>query len=98
MCSASGFPGLFRPGVSGRRVAVSVPACGKLMTFIVLRLGIGAVAWGLGVSGGFGLGARCVVRWVLFLFRRFPIAHMVLLYKFPIFTDLGKQPYVFACV
>ena len=60
MCSASGFLGLFRPGVSGRRVAVSVPACGKLMTFSMLRLGIGAVAWGLGVSGGFGLGARCV--------------------------------------
>ena len=71
MCSASGFPGLFRPGVSGRRVAVSVPACGKLMTFIVLRLGIGAVAWGLGVSGGFGLGARCVVRGSYFCFGGF---------------------------
>ena len=69
MCSASGFPRLSRPGVSGRRVAVSVPACGKLMTFSMLRLGLL-----LGVSvcrGGFGLGARCVVRGSYFCFGGF---------------------------
>ena len=58
----------------------------------MLRLGIGAVAWSLGLSGGLGSGAQCVVHWSYFfiLFRRFPIAHMVSLYKFSIFTDLGK--------
>ena len=62
MCSASSFPWLLRPGVSGRRVAVPVPACGKLTTSVCCAWGSGLLL-GVSVCGGDsarGLDVLCV--------------------------------------
>ena len=99
MCGTSALPGLLRPGVLGLRVAVSVSACGRLYaTLGDWRCCLEPRYVG---GGGIRLGGLVCCAWVLlFLFRGFPLARMVLLLlsRFPIFSDLGKQSFVFTYV